>query len=206
MDPFPASEFDQWANQYDKDVADGNFPFTGYYRTLAGVVQLADANAKMTVLDLGTGTGNLSEMFVSLGCELWCTDFSAKMIEHAHKKLPSAYIFLHDLRQPFPPALIRRFDRIVSAYVFHHFELPVKMDIIKRLMRDHLVPGGRLVIADISFPTRPALNAGRQAAGDRWDEEPYWIAAEMLPALENTGFAASYMQTSDCAGIYLLSK
>jgi putative AdoMet-dependent methyltransferase len=159
----------------------------------------------MAVLDLGVGTGNLAELFTRLGCELWCTDFSSEMIAIARAKIPSAHFILHDLRQPFPPALERRFDQIVSAYVFHHFELPEKLALIERLVREQLAPGGRLVIADISFPTRQALDAVRQAAGDQWEDEPYWIAAEALPTLERIQLEAAYVQVSDCAGVYRLT-
>jgi cyclopropane fatty-acyl-phospholipid synthase-like methyltransferase len=171
-DPFPPSDFDRWAARYDQDVANPDFPFTGYQRVLSEVGRLADVTAGMSVLDLAAGTGNLAERFMTLGCELWGTDFSANMLEAARKKLPSAAFFPHDLRQPFPPALQRRFDRIVSAYVFHHFELPEKAALVRRLVDDHLEPGGRLVIADVSFLTREELQAVRQSAGDAWDEEP----------------------------------
>lgn len=205
-DPFPASDFDAWAAQYDQDVTDDGFPFTGYARVLDEVVRQAQAAPGMRVLDLGTGTGNLAARFAALGCELWCTDYSPKMLELARAKLPAARFFEHDLRQPFPPELAQRFDCIVSAYVFHHLELPGKVALAARLIAEHLLPGGRLVIADVSFPDALALSAVRQAAGERWDEEPYWIAAEALPALRAAGIPAAYTQISNCAGIYRLEK
>jgi putative AdoMet-dependent methyltransferase len=205
-DPFPPSEFDQWASQYDQDVDSDNFPFSGYRRVLDEVARLADPRPGMTVLDLGAGTGNLSQIFLSLGCEVWGTDFSEKMLRLARRKLPEARFYLHDLRQSFPPDLTRPFDRIVSAYVFHHFDLPYKVALIEQLMRNQLNPGGRLVIADISFSTREALDSVREAAGEWWEEEPYWVAAEALPALAALDQQASYAQVSDCAGIYCLSK
>jgi putative AdoMet-dependent methyltransferase len=204
--PFPASEFDQWAPQYDSDVYDEGFPFTGYQHVLAECVRLADARAGMTVLDLGVGTGNLAELFLALGCELWCTDFSSKMIDVARAKLPAAQFFLHDLCQPFPASFFHRFDRIISAYVFHHFKLPEKIGIIRRLVDDLLLPGGCLVIADISFPSLQALEIPRAAAGKDWDDEPYWITTEALPALKTIRADAAYTQVSNCAGIYTLVK
>jgi putative AdoMet-dependent methyltransferase len=204
-DPFPASEFNQWAGQYDADVAGEGFPFTGYQRIMTEVVRLADARAGMSVLDVGTGTGNLAQRFALHGCDVWCTDFSTTMLELARAKVPTAHFFQHDLRQPFPLALLRRFDRIVSAYVFHHFELPEKVEMIARLVKDHLVQGGRLLIADISFPTRPELEKIRRAAGDQWEDEPYWLAAEALPALEKIDPSAAYQQVSGCAGVYILT-
>ena len=205
-DPFPSSDFDQWAAQYDEEVVGEGFPFTGYRHVLAETVRLAGARAGMAVLDLGAGTGNLSQLFVPLGCQLCCTDFSSEMIERARSKIAHAQFYFHDLRQVFPPEFTHRFDRVVSAYVFHHFELADKMMIIGRIMEHLLTPGGRLVIADISFPDRLSLDAVRQAAGDQWDDEPYWIAAEALPALQVIYPGAAYRQVSDCAGIYWLSR
>jgi putative AdoMet-dependent methyltransferase len=205
-DPFPSSEFDDWATQYDQDVDGEGFPFTGYQRVLTEIVRLADVRGGMTLLDLGVGTGNLAELFLPSGCELWCTDFSSQMLEQARVKLPSAHLSLHDLRQPFPPSLQRRFDRIVSAYVFHHFEMDEKIMIIDRLIKESLIPGGCLVIGDISFPNQQTLDAVRQAASDQWDDELYWVAAEALPALHAIHVEAAYFQISNCAGIYQLSR
>jgi ubiquinone/menaquinone biosynthesis C-methylase UbiE len=127
-DPFPASEFDQWAESYDADVVTyGTFPFAGYERVLDAAVGMASVEAGMSVLDLGVGTGNLALRFSALGCRLWCTDYSPSMLAKARPKLPEARFVLHDLRDPFPPELNRRFDRVVSAYTFHHFELDQKV-------------------------------------------------------------------------------
>lgn len=204
-DPFPPAEFDRWAADYDQDVAGETFPFTGYERVLNAVVHQAEAQPGMHVLDLGVGTGNLAARFAALGCELWCTDFSTEMLARARAKLPAARCFQHDLRQPFPPELNRRFDRIVSAYVFHHFELPEKVDLVAQLARERLVPGGRLVIADIAFPTAADRDSLRRALGDQWEDEFYWIAADTLPALQTRGLDAVYTQVSDCAGVYRIS-
>jgi hypothetical protein len=46
----------------------------------------------------------------------------------------------------------------------------------------------------------------RRGSGDRWEDEPYWIAAEALPALTGSGAAAAYVQVSSCAGVYQLAK
>jgi ubiquinone/menaquinone biosynthesis C-methylase UbiE len=209
-DLFPPSDFDSWAPHYDESVSDQGFPLTGYRHALAETVRLAGARAGMTVLDLGTGTGNLAEMFSALGCELWCTDFSSEMLRRARLKIPGAHFFLHDLRQPFPPGLLCRFDRVVSAYVFHHFEQAEKVKIVERIVCDLLAPAGRLVIADISFPTQQALQVVRQSAGNQWEDEPYWIASAALPELAAIGVGdekldVTYLQVSECAGIYRLS-
>ncbi len=205
-DPFPSSDFDPWAETYDQDVVSENvFPFDGYERALEAVVTLAAPRPGTSVLDLGTGTGNLARRFAEAGCALWCTDFSQAMIERARLKLPSAIFVRHDLRDPWPAELDREFDRIVSAYVFHHFELEVKVSLCRDLVANRLRGGGSLIIADISFDDVATMGAFASSIGDRWEVEPYWLADESLSALEKAGLRAAYKRISACAGIYQIN-
>jgi putative AdoMet-dependent methyltransferase len=202
---FPAGEFDQWADTYDQDVAaQERFPFAGYVEVLSTVVRLAEARPGMSVLDIGTGTGNLARRLADAGCKLWATDFSSQMLQRARTKLPDATLVLHDLDAPWPAELQRSFDRIVSAYVFHHFELKRKVELTGALARERLAPGGRLILADISFRDAAALRRFAVAAGDAWEEEYYWLADESMEALEAAGLQVAYQQVSECAGVYFI--
>jgi putative AdoMet-dependent methyltransferase len=201
---FRHEEFDDWAGSYDASVSTDQFPFYGYQQVLANIVALAEPRPGMSVLDLGTGTGNLAAGFARQGCALWCTDFSAPMLAQARQKLPKAHFLEHDLRAELPAEWQRPFDRIVSAYVFHHFELEQKIRILRGLL-PRLAPGGRMVIGDIAFPDQAALDKVKDEAGQDWEAEYYWLVDESLPELEKAGLQASYRQVSACAGIFVLS-
>jgi len=204
---FPVSDFDGWAEYYDRSVWDQkDYPFSGYKDVLAMIFTLAGARPGKLVLDLGTGTGNLALPFDQTGCDLWCTDFSEPMLARARQKIPGAKFFLHDLRTPFPPEFNHPFDCIISAYVFHHFELSEKVRIIQLLAAQHLAPAGFILIGDIAFQDQAALEAVKTAVGDQWDDEYYWIADQAIPALEEIGLKIAYSQVSSCAGVFAIQR
>ena len=206
VDPFPASDFDGWASTYDQNVLDeGHFPFFGYQRALEMVVQQAAAQPEMRVLDVGTGTANLAARFAALGCRLWGTDFSPAMLVEARRKLPQAEYILADLRQGWPAGLPPVFERIVSAYVFHHFDLAEKVRLSVDLAA-HLAPQGKLVIADIAFLDRAALEEVRRRVGDEWEEEFYWLADETILAMRQAGLNAAFTPVSACAGVFVVER
>lgn len=205
-DPFPASDFDPWAESYDRDVVTySDFPFAGYEQVLETVISRADTHPGMDVIDLGTGTGNLAVRFADLGCNLWCMDFSEPMLDKARAKLPGAQLFHHDLRLEWPSGLDHRFDRIVSGYVFHHFPLEKKVSLCRELVMRRLISGGRLVIADISFSSQAMMDEFKKGIDD-WEEEFYWLADESESALVKAGLLVTYNQVSPCAGVYLITE
>jgi putative AdoMet-dependent methyltransferase len=206
VDPFPASDFDNWASTYDQNVLDEtHFPFIGYQQALAMVVQLAAPQAGMRVLDLGTGTGNLAAAFTALGSRVWGTDFSPAMLEKAQCKLPQIHFVLADVRQGWPPELPPVFERIVSAYVFHHFDLVEKVHLLTELSA-HLAPDGRLVIADIAFADQASLENVRRAVGEAWEDEFYWLADETIAALHQSELCAVFTPVSVCAGVFVMER
>ena len=206
-DPFSSDKFNLWAENYDQDIkAQTRFPFIGYERVLETVVTLAAPQAGASVLDLGAGTGNLALRFAERGCKLWCADFSEAMLDKARRKLPGARFVQHDLRAAWPAELDRRFDHIVSAYVFHHFELKKKVKLCLELVSGHLIEDGNLIIADISFPNAKTMKSFAESVGELWTQEPFWLADEALAALEKADLQAEYVQVSDCAGVYSITK
>ena len=209
------SQFDAWAAAYDADVAasaaDGaaggvGFPFAGYDRVLARVAELADLAPGMAVLELGPGTGNLTARLAERGAAVWALDFSAEMLARARARVPAAHFAQAHLLGDYPPDFHRPFDRVVSTYTFHEFPLPDKLALLRRLFTDHLRPGGAVVIGDIGFPAAAARDALRDAAGEGWDDEYYWIMDEVEPALHEAGFVVSWAQLSSCGVVLSVSR
>lgn len=201
---FHSGEFDRWAADYDAEVGRGQgFPFEGYDSVLQRVFERAQVEPRLTVLELGCGTGNLTARFVQAGCRVWGSDFSAEMLKMARRKIAGAHFFQHELGKPLPADVPQRYARIVSTYVFHHFDPAGKIALLNAL-RTHLEPGGWIVIGDIAFINGEARRQAKQTAGEAWDEEEYWLVEEDLPALRAAGFQAEFEPVSFCAGVFLI--
>jgi putative AdoMet-dependent methyltransferase len=200
--------YDDWASHYDQNLAEGTVPvsFEGYENVINEAVEQARATPSMSVLDLGTGTGNLAARFIDQGCDVWGMDFSENMLAKAREKLPALHTVLADLGdESWMHNLSRRFDRIVSAYTWHEFDLAHKLELIKRMTREFLSPGGRVVIADIAYPDQKA----RAEAGKHWvllwsEAEHYWAADETISACRDMGLECVYKQVSSCAGVFVI--
>lgn len=199
--------FEQWAADYDYAVqSDDAFPFDGYERVLDRIVTLSRPEPGMNILDLGTGTGNVAARFAAQGTAVWGLDFSKEMLARAQEKVSQGRFARADLFGPWPKAYARRYDRIVSAYVFHEFPLSAKIELLQK-SKSYLQDDGIIVVGDISYPTRTAHDTARQALGRRWDDdEYYWVAEEAVPAAEATGFVVRYEQISSCGGIYVIGQ
>jgi putative AdoMet-dependent methyltransferase len=205
--PFPPSEFDAWAASYDESTsAATGFPFEGYNLVLDTILKQSDPIAGDTVLDLGTGTGNLAVRFLDAGCRVWGIDFSGEMLVRARQKLPEAIFAQTDLRGEWPPEFQRRYNRIVSAYTFHHFPLPEKVRLVARLIERFLKPGGTFVIADIAFQDAAEEDQLRQQMGEEWEDEFYWLADETIEAFREAGIGVEFTKVSSCAGVFRFKK
>jgi putative AdoMet-dependent methyltransferase len=137
--------FDDWAQTYDRDVLtpSNRFPFAGYDKALGTLFRRAEVRPGMSVLDLGVGTGNLAVRFIDAGCDVLGVDFSPVMLEKTREKLPQLALAQADLTlEEWPPALDRRFQRIVSNYVFHEFPWETKLRILSRLAQNQLATNG----------------------------------------------------------------
>ena len=194
--------FERWAARYDQSVRTDQGIFASYDEVLDAVVRAATVAPGMRVLELGIGTGNLAQRFVTLGCEVWGTDFSPAMLAIVREKVPQVRLVQMDLVADWPDALQQRFDRIVANFVLHEFDLTTKIGMLQRLANNHLVAQGLIVVGDVAFAT----SAVRQQSGaETWDEDEfYWAADETMATCAGSGLEIAFQPISWCTGVFVV--
>lgn len=159
-----------------------------------------------TVLDIGFGTGILTNKLYENGHSIDGIDFSAEMIRIAQAKMPHARLIQADISQGFPTKLTtKKYDFIVSTYALHHLTDADKPTFIKQLL-DHLNVDGKLLIGDIAFKTQADLDHCRKESGPLWDQDEFYFVHENLAAALSDIAMIDYQQVSHCGGIFDLSK
>ena len=194
--------FDLWADGYDKTVGvseKGNtYPFAGYKNVLGTIYKTIMEKKNAVVQDIGFGTGTLTTKLYENGCNIYGQDFSARMIELAFQKMPNAYLYQGDFTQGLvEPLQAQNYDFIVATYSLHHLTDEQKVCFL-RMLRDHLNPGGQVLIGDVAFENRSQLEQCRKDVGDEWDDdEIYFVVDELKGEFPELGFK----RISHCSGV-----
>ena len=146
-------DFNSWARKYDEDIKkdqDSLHIYTYYETLLQEVVNqtVTCITKENALLDIGVGTGNLSNRFDDLGYRIIGVDQSRAMLEVAKAKNPKLKVRLGEfLKLPFEN---NSFHGIVSTYAFHHLNDQEKQLALEEMFRV-LVPDGVIVIGDLMF-------------------------------------------------------
>lgn len=197
--------FNLWADGYDRNVGlsdeENTYPFAGYKRVLNAIYNEVLANGCQTVLDIGFGTGTLTQKLYEHGCTVYGQDFSRRMIELAKAKMPEAKLYQGDFSKGLVEELKQnRYDAIIATYSLHHLTDAEKVAFIENL-RLLLTDGGKIYIGDVAFQTRAQLEACKADAGEDWDDdEIYFVVDELQAHFPEMRFEP----LSDCAGVLTL--
>ncbi|MDP4092068.1 MAG: class I SAM-dependent methyltransferase [Bacillota bacterium] len=196
--------FDIWAEEYDEfvDKNSSGYPFEGYYQLLNRIYDVVDIKKNSKILDIGFGTGVLTNRLYNDGACIYGIDFSQKMTDIAGEKMPGARFIRWDFNLGLPPELdSEKFDYIISTYAIHHLDDYKKVQFIKKLKKS-LAEKGKIVIGDIAFGNRQQLESCRNKNKDIWDkDEIYLVSEEITEALAKEGINSEYIQISSCAGM-----
>jgi len=91
------------------------------------------AEAPCSVLELGSGTGKLTEQLVALGHDVHATDPDAAMLAKLQERLPEVRTSQASAEEI--PAGDRTYDVVVSAQAFHWFDLDRALPEIARVLK-----------------------------------------------------------------------
>lgn len=197
--------FDLWSEGYDKSVnlceQANEYPFAGYKNLLNNIYKLIHTKNNATILDIGFGTGVLTNKLYNDGYSIYGIDFSSKMIEIAKSKMPNATLIQYDFTNGLPQDLNdKKFDYIVSTYAIHHLTDNDKIKFIYELKK-HISKTGKILIGDVAFNTRKELLKCKQDNGDDWDNDEYYIVFDEI----KLNFPeAVFNKISHCSGIISL--
>lgn len=95
---------------------------------------------RSTVVELGAGTGKLTELLVAAGHEVIATDPLPEMLAHLRTRVPGARAAVATAERI--PVASRSVDVVVCAQSFHWFDHPAALPEIARVLK----PGGVLAL------------------------------------------------------------
>ena len=201
--------FDLWANGYDKSVnlsdEENTYPFAGYKEVLNKIYGIVHEKSNGTILDIGFGTGVLTQKLYNDGYIIYGIDFSEKMIEIARSKMPKAILLQQDFSKGLPDIILdKKFDFIICTYAIHHLSNHEKLSFIN-LLKNLLTQNGKVLIGDIAFETRDEMLSCQYSFRDDWDDdEVYIVFDELRKSFEHRNI--EFQKMSFCAGIITVNN
>lgn len=202
--------FDLWANEYDETVKVSEesdlYPFAGYKEILNTIFNEVMQKEQSKVLDIGFGTGVLTNKLYENDHLIDGVDFSAEMIAIAQAKMPSANLIEWDIENGLPDEIVtNKYDSIISTYALHHLTDEAKITFIQNLL-SLLAAGGKIFIGDIAFETRIDLELCRSDSAGYWDEDEfYFVADEITTALADI-CTCEFHTISHCGGVFVITR
>jgi len=134
------------------------------YEEMLGVAAAAVPPRARTIVDLGIGTGALSERCLRTAARARVVgiDVDRDIVALAARRLGHRATFLSGtfLRTPLPAC-----DAVVASFALHHVRTRAAKAALYRRVRASLRPGGRFVTVDCQPALDPML---RQAQRDAW--------------------------------------
>jgi putative AdoMet-dependent methyltransferase len=199
---------------YDAEVRDESDPIrAGYAATLRWVADAAAVRPDQRVLELGSGTGNLTALLGPAN-EIVCVDVSREMAAIARAKLDGLDRATRTRLRWIEADLLEALDAVegdfdvaVSTYAVHHLTEDEKAELFADL-RSRLRPGGRAIFGDLMFVSAAARAAAvrrLRTAGDAdslelaatIEDEFFWDLERAAATLGRLGFTVRSHRLSE---------
>jgi ubiquinone/menaquinone biosynthesis C-methylase UbiE len=145
-----------------------------------------DVGPDETVIDLGCGTGNLTQALLARLSErgrVIAVDFSSRMIEEARRKVSDSRVEWVNAAAETLPVFDASADRIICFSAWPHFTSPRE---VASAMRRVLKPGGSLHVWHTD--SRATINAIHAEAGEAVHQDLLAPASELARLIEESGF------------------
>jgi putative AdoMet-dependent methyltransferase len=191
--------FDEWADNYDKDVAGANGEYEEVFADYDHILQTVANDANGVVLEFGVGTGNLTEKLLARGLVVYGIEPAKLMRKAAKKKLPSLSLFEGDFLSFSVP--IDKADTIVSTYAFHHLNDGEKEQALIHYYK-LLNEKGKILFADTIFESKESKEQAISQAksrnytklADDLMTEHYTTVPILKEMMERIGFDVCFQQ------------
>ncbi len=179
--PQVAAMFDRIAGVYD--LLNSVMTAGLHHKWRARATDLARIGPGTKVLDVATGTGDLAVEIASRGADVIGSDFSEGMLDIARKKAPQLPFEQGDaMALKYETAA---FDACTVGFGARNF---ADLDAGLREMTRVVKPGGRVVILEMTTPTKPPLSLFFSAWFDR--------VVPLLGRITGGGEAYTYLPNS----------
>jgi putative AdoMet-dependent methyltransferase len=193
--------FDKWVDSYDASVSGQDPEYRDVFEKYDEILSAVAKKSFGTVVEFGTGTGNLTAKLVEAGHSVIGIEPNEAMRTVTAKRFPDLVLIDGDLLAFKTP---QKVDTFVSSYVFHHLKDHDKEKALSTYA--NLLPvGGKIVFADTVFTSEVAKQAqiskerarGYNNVADDLEREYYTTIPNLTQAFEKAGFDVHFEQMND---------
>ena len=194
--------FDEWIHSYDASVAGEDPEYRDVFEGYDEILNAVTSKVVGTVLEFGTGTGNLTAKLIDAGHQVIGIEPNTAMRRITADRFPSIEIKDGDLVDFETGSM--SIDSIASSYVFHHLTDEEKGIALKKYAQ--LLPtNGKIVFADTAFITEDAKQAqiDKERArnfhnvADDLEREYYTTVPVLMKLFIEAGFEVTFNQLND---------
>ncbi|MDI2586710.1 class I SAM-dependent methyltransferase [Psychrobacillus sp. NEAU-3TGS] len=194
--------FDEWADSYEASVSGEDPEYRDVFEGYESILEAVTKRVSGTIIEFGTGTGNLTAKLIEAGISVIGIEPNTKMRQATAMRFPFMKVLDGDLLQF--EAETESIDAFVSTYVFHHLTDSEKGEALKKYAV--LLPtNGKVVFADTAFISEDAKQAqivkerarGFHHVADDLEREYYTTIPILTKLFNEAGFQVQFTQMND---------